>query len=96
LIATYLHSVRLGRSSFIYMMSLTFQIFGLIQVVTLVALRAFTPDRTVQAVAAIVPVALMTAVGIRVGRRLNQRVFEIVVLALLGFAAVRLLLSAFG
>lgn len=96
LIATFLHSVRLGRSSFIYMLSVTFQVFGLIQVITLVVLDSFTPDRTAQALWAIVPATLMTAVGIRVGRRMNQRAFEILVLALLGFAAIRLLISALG
>lgn len=96
LIATYMHSIRLGRSSFIFMMSATFQVFGLIQVATLVFLGSFTPDRTMQALWAVIPVTLMTAVGIRIGRRMNQRVFELVVLGLLGFAAVRLLSSAFG
>jgi uncharacterized protein len=94
LIATYLHSVRLGRSSFIYMMSLTFQVFGLIQVITLIFLDTFTSGRSIQAVFAIIPVAVMTAFGIRIGRRLNQRTFERIVLVLLGLAAVRLLMSA--
>jgi uncharacterized membrane protein YfcA len=76
------------------MMSLIFQVFGLIQLVTLIILGAFTPERTEQAVWAVVPVVIMTIIGIRVGRRLNQRAFELVVLALLGFAAVRLLISA--
>ncbi len=96
LIATYLHAVRLGRSSFVHMMSLTFQVFGLIQLVTLIVLGAFTPERTEQALWAIIPITVMTAVGIRIGRRLNQRAFELVVLALLGFAAGRLVLSALG
>jgi uncharacterized membrane protein YfcA len=93
---TYLHSVRMNRASFIHMMSLTFTVFGLIQLVTLVVLGAFTPERTTQAVWAILPVAAMTAVGIRIGRLINQRTFERVVLVLLGFAAVRLLWSALG
>ena len=96
LLATYMHAIRLGRSSFIHMMSLTFQVFGVIQLVTLIILGAFTPERFEQAVWAIIPITVMTAVGIRIGRRLNQRAFEFVVLALLGFAAVRLLLSAIG
>ncbi len=96
LIATYLHAIRLGRSSFVHMMSLTFQVFGVIQLVTLIVLGAFTPERTEQALWAIVPITVMTAVGIRIGRRLDQRAFELVVLALLGFAAVRLVLSALG
>jgi uncharacterized membrane protein YfcA len=96
LLATYMHAIRLGRSSFIHMMSLTFQVFGVIQLVTLIILGAFTPERVEQAVWAIIPITVMTAIGIRIGRRLNQRAFEFVVLALLGFAAARLLLSAIG
>ena len=96
LVSMYLHAVQLGRSSFIHMMSLTFQAFWLIQLVTLVVLGAFTPERTQQALWAIVPVAVMTAVGIRIGRRLNQRAFELVVMASLAFAAARLLFSAFS
>jgi uncharacterized membrane protein YfcA len=94
MIATFLHSIRLERGSFIYMMSLTFSIFGIIQLVTLVVLGAFTPERTVLALWAIVPVTIMTAVGIRIGRSVNQRTFELLVLALLGIAAIRLLWSA--
>ena len=96
LIATYLHSVRMTRSSFIHMMSLTFSVFGLIQLLTLVVLGAFTPERTAQALWAIIPVAAMTFVGTRIGRLLDQRAFELVVLALLGFAAARLLWSVLG
>jgi len=94
LIATFLHSLRMRRSSLVYMLSLTFLVFGMIQLGTLVLLGAFTPERTLQAVFAIAPVVVMTAVGIRLGRRLDQKVFELIVLALLGFAALRLLLSA--
>jgi hypothetical protein len=96
LIMTYLHSVRMSRASFIHMMSLTFSVFGLIQLTTLVVLGAFTPERTTQAVWAVLPVVAVTALGIRIGRLINQKTFERVVLVLLGFAAVRLLWSALG
>jgi uncharacterized membrane protein YfcA len=68
----------------------------LIQLITLVVLGAFTPERTTQALWAIVPVAVMTALGIRIGRLINHKTFERVVLALLGIAAIRLLWSALG
>jgi uncharacterized membrane protein YfcA len=57
-------------------------------------LGAFTPERTTQALWAIAPVAAVTAFGIRIGRLINQKTFERVVLVLLGVAAVRLLWSA--
>lgn len=94
LIATYFHSIRMSRASFVLVMSLTFQIFGLIQIGTLVSLGAFTPERTLQAVLAILPVLAMTPIGIRLGRRVKQRAFELMVLALLAFAAIRLVMSA--
>lgn len=94
LIATYLHSVFGSRAAFVLSMSLTFQVFGLIQIVTLVGLGAFTADRTVQALWAILPVVAMTPVGIWLGRRVRQPLFQKLVLALLAFAAVRLILTA--
>lgn len=96
LIATFLHSIRLSRSSFIHMMSLTFTVFGTIQLVTLIVLGEFTPERTTQALWAIVPVAAMTVLGIRIGRLIEQKTFERVVLALLAIAAIRLVWSALG
>jgi uncharacterized membrane protein YfcA len=95
LIATYLHSIRFSRSSFIVALSLTFQVFGMIQIAMLLWLGSFTPDRTIQALWAILPVLAMTPLGIVLGRRLTQRWFEAVVLMLLAFAAIRLLVSAF-
>jgi uncharacterized membrane protein YfcA len=45
---------------------------------------------------AILPVVVVIPIGTRIARRLNQRAFERIVMALLAFAAIRLLLSAFG
>lgn len=95
LITTYLHAVRFSRASFVYTLSLTFQVLGLIQVVALVWFGAFNAARTAQALWAIVPVVLVTPIGIRIGRRLSARWLEVLVLGLLAFAALRLLTSAF-
>jgi uncharacterized protein len=94
LIATYLHSIRLSRSSFVLALSLTFQVLGAIQLAALLWLDAFTEERTVQALWAIIPVVAMTPLGIALGRRVSQRRFEMLVLALLAFAAVRLAITA--
>ena len=93
---TFLHSLGLSRSSFVFALTVPFLVFGAIQVVTLVGLGAFTPDRTAQALWAILPVLIVIPVGTRIARRLNQRAFERIVMALLAFAAIRLVLSAFG
>ena len=95
LIATYLHSIRFSRSAFIIALSLTFQVLGAIQIVALLWLGAFTPERTVEALWMILPVVAMTPLGIVIGRRLSQRWLEVLVLALLASAAVRLVVTAF-
>ena len=93
---TFLHSLGLARSSFVFALTVPFLVFGAIQVVTLFSLGAFTAERTTQALWAILPVLVVIPVGTRIARRLNQRAFERIVMALLAFAAVRLLLSVFG
>lgn len=93
---TFLHSLGLGRSSFVFALTVPFLVFGSIQVATLFGLGAFTPERTNQALWAILPVLVVIPVGTRIARRLNKRAFERIVMALLAFAAIRLLLSVFG
>ena len=93
---TFLHSLGLARSSFVFALTVPFLVFGSIQVVTLFSLGAFTPERITQALWAILPVLVVIPVGTRIARRLNQRAFERIVMALLAFAAVRLLLSVLG
>jgi uncharacterized membrane protein YfcA len=93
---TFLHSLGLSRSSFVFSLTVPFLVFSSIQVLTLAGLGAFTPERTAQALWAILPVLIVIPVGTRIARRLNQVAFERIVMALLAFAAVRLALSAFG
>ena len=93
---TFLHSLGLPRSSFVFALTVPFLVFGSIQVIALVGLGAFTPDRTSQALWAMLPVLVVIPVGTRIARRLNQRTFGRIVMALLAFAAIRLILSAFG
>lgn len=93
---TFLYSLGLARSSFVFALTVPFLVFGSIQVATLFGLGAFTLERTAQALWAILPVLVVIPVGTRIARRLNQRTFERIVMALLAFAAIRLLLSVFG
>jgi uncharacterized protein len=92
---TFVHSLGLARSSFVFAISVPFLVFGAIQVLTLLGLGAFTPDRTTQALWAILPILIVIPIGTRIARRLNQRTFQRLVMVLLAFTAVRLILSAF-
>ncbi|MGH8928344.1 MAG: sulfite exporter TauE/SafE family protein [Acidimicrobiia bacterium] len=93
---TFLHSLGLARSSFVFAVTVPFLVFGGIQIITLVGLGGFSDDRWSQALWAIVPVVVATPIGTRVARKLNQQTFGRVVLALLAFTAIRLGLSTFG
>ncbi len=93
---TFLHSLGLARSSFVFALTVPFLVFGSIQIVAFFGLGAFTPDRTVQALWAVVPVLIVIPIGTRIARRLDQRAFGRIVLALLAFVAIRLVLSVFG
>ena len=93
---TFVHSLGLSRSSFVFAVTVPFLVFGFIQVVTLFGLGAFTPDRRSAALWSVLPVLVVVPVGARIGRRLDERAFRRIVMVLLAFAALRLALSAFG
>jgi hypothetical protein len=93
---TYLHSMGLGRASFVFAATVPFLVFGSIQILTLVGLGAFDQGRTTQALWAILPIFIVIPIGTRIARRLSPIAFGRVVLGLLALAAVRLALSVFG
>jgi uncharacterized membrane protein YfcA len=93
---TFMHSLGLTRSSFVFAVTVPFLVFGSIQVATLAGLGSFSSERLGQALWAILPVLIVTPVGTRVARRLDKRTFGWIVLALLAFAGLRLVFSALG
>jgi uncharacterized membrane protein YfcA len=93
---TFLHSLGLARSTFVFAVTVPFLVFGSIQIATLIGLGAFDRERTIQSLWAILPILVVIPVGTRIARRLSQVAFGRVVLALLAVTAIRLVLSAFG
>jgi uncharacterized membrane protein YfcA len=93
---TFLHSLRLPRSEFVFAVTNVFLILSLAQVATLVIRGSFTGERTVQSLIAVVPVLVVTPFGVRVSRKLDATVFGRVVLAMLAIAGIRLVLAGFG
>lgn len=92
-VATYAHSLHLPRASFVFAISLPFLVLGLTQIVSLVALGGYDRDRVIAGLLASALVLVITPVAMRVGRNLSVEVFQYVVLAVLGLAALRLLWS---
>lgn len=96
LLTTYLYSYGLRSSVFIFSLSTLFLVFALTQVVTLVALGAYTSTLLAEAFLALIPVAVMLPVGSWAARRLGERNFSRVIMVMLVAAAVVLIVQAVG
>lgn len=95
-LATYFHSLSLPRTSFIIAVTVPFAVLGAVQVVSLAAVGAYDAERFLAGLLAIIPVVVVLPMGTWVGERVSQRTFEILVLVVLGAAALRLLWSVFA
>jgi len=87
----FLNSVKLPRPSFVGTVALLFLVFSVVHIVSLVALRLFTPEIAVASLLALAPILLGMRAGNRFADRLPQHVFENLVLALLVIMAARML-----
>lgn len=94
-IATYMHSMRLERARFIFAITVPFLVLGVVQIAAMGALGAYTGERTVAGLLAVLPVLVALPLGLQIGARFSQRAFEIGVLVVLGATAIRLLWLAF-
>ena len=92
-IATYVHSLRLPRSEFVAAVSLPFFALGVVQIISLLALGGYDQERIIAGLIVCVPVLIVTPLGMGLGRKLSLQVFQYAVLAVLGLAAVRLLIG---
>lgn len=90
-LATYMHSMRLERARFIFAITVPFLVLGVVQIVAMGALGAYTGERTVAALLAVIPVVVALPLGLKIGARFSQRAFEMGVLVMLGITAIRLL-----
>lgn len=96
LLATYLHSLRLEKRVFVFSVTVLFQTFGIVQIISLAALGRYTPTRLLESFIAFLPVLVVFPLGIRLSRRMSAKVFERAIVVLLAVAAVRLVLSGLG
>lgn len=92
-VGTYVHSLRLARSGFVFAVAAPFFFLGLMQIASLAALGGYDQARVTTGIIACIPVVVVTPIAMRVGRRLSVQAFQYAVLVVLGIAAVRLLWS---
>ena len=94
IVAPWFQGHGLRRELFMYSTSFVFLVTGLAQIIGLTATGAWTAARFRGAVAAGLAVTVVQPVGVRVGKRLDQRGFEAAVTMVLCVAVVSLLMRA--
>ena len=93
-VATYVHGFRLPPGAYVFTLATQFQLFALVSVVTYHQFGLYTAERMWWSVLVLPPMLLAMSVGVRLGRRLERRVFDRFVLAVLGVMGVRLVVDA--
>jgi uncharacterized membrane protein YfcA len=90
-VGTYVHSLQLVRTAFVFAVALPFLLLGLMQIGWLAAFGGYSQERVVAGLVACVPVLIVTPIAMRLGKRLSVQTFQYVVLGMLGISAVKLL-----
>jgi uncharacterized protein len=90
-VATYVHGFKLAPSAYVFTIAAQFQLFAAVQVAVFVAVGRYTGQLFLGSLLALVPIVLVLPLGIRLGRRLERRRFERVVLAVLVVMGLKLL-----
>jgi uncharacterized protein len=96
LLATYLHGYRLDKEVYVLSIATIFQVYAVVQVVTLTGLGLYTTDRLVLSLLSLLPIMVLLRVGARFTDRLSRRKFDLLVLGLLLATALKLIYDAFS
>jgi uncharacterized membrane protein YfcA len=95
-IGTYLHAYRLPKGAFVASITTVFQVYSLVQAVTLVSIGLYSTRRAVLSVLSLIPIMAMLPLGARFAKRVSPRTFDLVVIALLVGSATKLVFDALG
>ena len=93
-VATYVHGFRLEPPSYVFSVTAQYQLFALVQVIVFLSLGMYTPARLLESLLALVPAMLVLPVGVRLGRRLDRRRFDLSVLGVLAVMGAKLAYDA--
>lgn len=94
LISTYLHSYRMEREVFVFSLTTLFQVYAVVQAVTLLSVGLYTVDRLVLSVLSLFAAMAALPFGARLARHLSRRTFDVVVIVVLITSAIKLLYDA--
>lgn len=96
LVATYVAATRAPRVPHVFLVSSVLQAVSTVQLATMISLGLFDRDRTFGTLLTLIPVALVTPLGLRFGRRIRPETFERLVLGFLAAVGLRLLYRVFA
>jgi len=95
-VATYVHGFRLPPGAYVFTLAAQFQLFALVSVVTYQRFGLYTSERMTWSAIILVPMLLAMPIGVRLGRRLERRVFDRFVLLVLGTMGLKLIADGLG
>jgi uncharacterized membrane protein YfcA len=92
---TFIHAMRLNRSTHVFAVSAMFLMFTTVQIPALVVAGIFTWEIALQGIVAMLPALATMPIGNWLAARLSQETFDRLVLALLTVVALQLVFKAF-
>jgi uncharacterized membrane protein YfcA len=96
LMSTYLHGYRLDKEVYVLTITTVFQVYALVQAVTLAAVGLYTGNRLALSLLALLPIMAILPLGARLTGRLSRRTFDYMVLSLLVASALKLVYDGFS
>ena len=90
IVVTAMHALRLDRAVLVYVLSAIFFSYSIAQITSMTAFGLLTTERVIQGLIAMVPVIAGTWLGLKLGRRIDARTFNICVFVLLSAMALKL------
>ncbi|MPZ69684.1 MAG: TSUP family transporter [Actinobacteria bacterium] len=93
-VTTYLHSFRMPKEAYVFAVTTMFQVFAVVQTVTLVGVGLFNGERLVRGLLSLIPIMIMLPLGSAAAKRMPHRYFDKAVLGVMVVTAGKLLYDA--
>ena len=91
LVSTYMHGYRLEKEVYVLSITTVFQVYAVVQALTLAAVGLYTPSLLGVSLLSLVPIMTLLPLGTHFTNRLSRRTFDRVVLVLLLASAIKLI-----
>ena len=90
LLTAYIHAYRLPKAVYVVSLVTLFQVYAVVQVITLWQVGLYTGGRLAESLLSLVPMMLILPLGARYANRISQQAFDRWILALLAGTAAKL------